>query len=108
MPSATSSVRKTFDEARRLARVHVWREKALVYLTRGADELLVLEHTEGFPDAGVQVPAGGVEPGEDPGQPPGGSCLRRPVFGLPVPRCISILTSGPMRPHLLGSGTTTG
>jgi 8-oxo-dGTP diphosphatase len=67
MPSATPSVRKTFDEARRLARVHGWREKALVYLTRGTDELLVLEHTEDFPDAGVKVPAGGVEPGEDPG-----------------------------------------
>lgn len=26
----------------------------------------MLEHTHGFPHAGVQVPAGGVEPGEDP------------------------------------------
>lgn len=66
MPPATPSVRTTFEEARRLAREHGWREKALVYLTRGTDELLVLEHTEAFPDAGVQVPAGGVEPGEDP------------------------------------------
>lgn len=66
MPPATPSVRTTSEEARRLAREHGWREKALVYLTRGTDELLVLEHTEAFPDAGVQVPAGGVEPGEDP------------------------------------------
>lgn len=61
-----SSVRTTFDEARHLALVNGWREKALVYLTRNTDELLVLEHTEDFPDAGVQVPAGGVEPGEHP------------------------------------------
>lgn len=38
----------------------------LIYLTRGDNELLVLQHTEEFPAAGVQVPAGGVEPGEDP------------------------------------------
>ena len=35
-------------------------------MTRGIDDLLVLEHSEKFPDAGIQVPAGGVEPGEDP------------------------------------------
>lgn len=66
MSPAAPSVRTTFDEARRLARLNGWREKALVYLTRGTDELLVLEHTEDFPDAGVQVPAGGVESVEEP------------------------------------------
>lgn len=60
------SVPMPYDDARRLASEHGWREKALVYVTRGVDKLLVLEHSEESPDAGVQVPAGGVEPGEDP------------------------------------------
>jgi hypothetical protein len=34
----------SYDEARRLARSYQWREKVLVYVTRG-DDLLVLEHT---------------------------------------------------------------
>lgn len=38
----------------------------MIYLTRDPSELLVLEHTPEFPTAGVQVPAGGVEPGEQP------------------------------------------
>lgn len=66
VPSPAPSVRTTFDDARRLARLHGWREKVLVYLTRADDEVLVMEHTDDFPDAGVQVPAGGVEPGEEP------------------------------------------
>jgi 8-oxo-dGTP pyrophosphatase MutT (NUDIX family) len=57
-----------FDEARRIARVNAWREKSLIYVTRSPAELLVLEHTEEYPDAGVQVPAGGVDPGEGPDQ----------------------------------------
>lgn len=57
-----------FEEARRLAHVNAWREKALVYLTRDPAEVLVLEHSEEFPSAGVQVPAGGVDPGEQPAQ----------------------------------------
>lgn len=55
----------SYDDARRLARINQWREKVLVYVTRG-DDLLVLEHTADYPDAGVQVPAGGVDPGESP------------------------------------------
>lgn len=55
----------SYDDARHLARSHQWREKVLVYVTRGED-LLVLEHTADFPDAGSQVPAGGVDPGESP------------------------------------------
>jgi 8-oxo-dGTP pyrophosphatase MutT (NUDIX family) len=42
------------------------KHKVLIYLLRpatGAPELLVFEHRD-FPDAGVQVPAGTVEPGE--------------------------------------------
>lgn len=38
----------------------------MIYLTRDPAELLVLEHSVEYPDAGVQVPAGGVEPGERP------------------------------------------
>ncbi len=38
-------------------------DKVVAYITRG-DELLVFRHTE-FPEAGIQVPAGTVEPGED-------------------------------------------
>ncbi|WP_207947729.1 GNAT family N-acetyltransferase [Occultella glacieicola] len=64
----TASDRVTFDRARDLARRHGWREKALIYLTRRPDEILVLEHTHEYPDAGVQVPAGGVDPGEEPAQ----------------------------------------
>ncbi len=67
MPSAPDPV-VAFDEARRIARANGWREKALIYVTRDPAELLVLEHTHGYPDAGVQVPAGGVEPGEQPGR----------------------------------------
>jgi len=55
----------SYDDARRLARSNQWREKVLVYVTRG-EELLVLEHTADYPDAGIQVPAGGVDPGESP------------------------------------------
>jgi 8-oxo-dGTP pyrophosphatase MutT (NUDIX family) len=43
------------------------KHKVLIYVLRsGANspELLVFEHRD-FPDAGVQVPAGTVEPGED-------------------------------------------
>lgn len=55
-----------FEEARRIAQDYAWREKALIYLTRDPAELLVLEHTADYPEAGVPVPAGGVEPGEQP------------------------------------------
>lgn len=59
----------SYDDARRLARSNQWREKVLIYVTRGED-LLVLEHSaddpDPDPDAGVQVPAGGVDPGESP------------------------------------------
>ncbi|MBB5234994.1 NUDIX hydrolase [Deinococcus budaensis] len=53
-------------EARTLAARLRCREKVLAYVTRRPDELLVFEHESKFVDAGVQVPAGGVEPGETP------------------------------------------
>jgi 8-oxo-dGTP diphosphatase len=55
----------SYDDARVLARSNQWREKVLVYVTRG-EHLLVLEHSGDYPDAGIQVPAGGVDPGESP------------------------------------------
>ena len=55
-----------YQVARDHARQHGWREKVLAYVTFRSDELLVLEHTPGHVDAGTQVPAGGVEPGEEP------------------------------------------
>ncbi|EIM26234.1 NUDIX hydrolase [Microvirga lotononidis] len=39
--------------------------KAFVYLTRGERDLLLVSHPM-HPEAGLQVPAGTVEPGEDP------------------------------------------
>lgn len=39
-------------------------EKAVIYITR-ADRLLVFRHID-FPEAGIQVPAGTLKPGEDP------------------------------------------
>jgi 8-oxo-dGTP diphosphatase len=40
------------------------RQTAIAYITHG-DRLLVFRHTQ-FPEAGIQVPAGTVEPGESP------------------------------------------
>ena len=40
------------------------KRKVLAYVTRG-EELLVFRHRD-FPDAGLQVPAGAIEEGEDP------------------------------------------
>jgi 8-oxo-dGTP pyrophosphatase MutT (NUDIX family) len=39
------------------------RQRVVVYVERD-DTLLVFEHRD-YPEAGIQVPAGGVEPGED-------------------------------------------
>lgn len=47
-----------------------WRQRVLIYITRSPSELLVFEQPAGypFPDAGVQVPAGGLDAGETPDQ----------------------------------------
>ncbi len=48
----------------------VVRQKVLAYITRernGRTELLVFDHVD-FPDAGTQVPAGSIDPGESPDQ----------------------------------------
>lgn len=63
---AEPSIRIAFREARARAAAYGWREKVLAYVTRRPDELLVFAHTEEYPDAGIQVPAGGVDPQEEP------------------------------------------
>jgi 8-oxo-dGTP diphosphatase len=42
----------------------IYRQKVYAYITRG-DELLVFRHVD-FPEAGIQVPGGTLEAGEDP------------------------------------------
>ncbi|WP_374079805.1 GNAT family N-acetyltransferase [Bdellovibrio bacteriovorus] len=47
------------------------KDKAVAYITRvkdGKTQLLVFDHDEKYADAGTQVPAGTVDPGEDPAQ----------------------------------------
>jgi 8-oxo-dGTP pyrophosphatase MutT (NUDIX family) len=63
---AEPCIRIPYALARTRASENGWREKVLAYITRRSDELLVFAHTEKYPDAGIQVPAGGVEPGEEP------------------------------------------
>lgn len=40
------------------------RQKVVCYITRNRQDILVFEHTQEYPGAGIQVPAGGVEAGE--------------------------------------------
>lgn len=71
MPSTPASYAGdsiAFDVARTLAAQENYREKVLAYITRGDHELLVFEHTPNYPDAGIQVPAGGTDTGETPEQ----------------------------------------
>lgn len=63
-----TSIRIPYATARERAAESGLREKVLAYVTRRSDELLIFAHTEEYPDAGLQVPAGGVEPGEEPDQ----------------------------------------
>lgn len=55
-------------QARAAARADNLRERTVCYVTRSRREVLVFEHTEEYPDAGVQVPGGGVEAVETPAQ----------------------------------------
>ncbi|PTA67269.1 NUDIX hydrolase [Deinococcus arcticus] len=55
-------------EAIALAQARGWRQRVLAYITRAPHELLVFEHPPLYPDAGIQVPAGGVDPGETPAE----------------------------------------
>lgn len=51
------------ETAQQHAQAHSLRQRVCVYIVRGL-ELLVFEHTPEHPTAGVQVPAGGLEPTE--------------------------------------------
>ena len=73
MSSAFREVRETLRafpprwcpaQAMEMATALFVRSKVLAYVTRG-EELLVFRHRD-FPDAGLQVPAGTIEVGEDP------------------------------------------
>lgn len=57
-----------FAVARSRATQNHWRERSLAYVTRGLTELLIFQHIDDLGDAGVQVPGGGIEPGESPAQ----------------------------------------
>ena len=50
-PAVSNGRIVSYDDARRLARTNQWREKVVVYVAR-TDDLLVLEHTADYPDAG--------------------------------------------------------
>lgn len=78
---------RRFDDliqARAYAAAHVLREKAVCHVTRH-DQLLVFDHVPD--DSGVQVPSGGVEPGETPAQAASRECVEetgRTGFGPPI------------------------
>ena len=58
----------TVDEAVTHAEGSGYRQRAMCYVTRGMNELLVFEHDASTNDPGVQLPAGGLELGETPTQ----------------------------------------
>ncbi|WP_425147713.1 NUDIX hydrolase [Deinococcus sp.] len=58
----------TLETAQAAAFQEGLRQRAVCYVTREATELLVFEHDKSANDAGVQLPAGGLEPGETPAQ----------------------------------------
>ena len=63
-----SSRYSSVDRATLQAAEHGWRQRAVCYVTRGPGEVLVFEHDGLDSASGVQLPAGGLEPGETPVQ----------------------------------------
>ncbi|WP_407539413.1 NUDIX hydrolase [Deinococcus radiomollis] len=63
-----SSRFSSIEQAVLQARANSWRQRAVCYVTRGSDQVLVFEHDEAANDSGVQLPAGGLERGETPAQ----------------------------------------
>lgn len=62
-----NEVRHThLESAREAARAAGLRERVVCYVTRAGRDLLLFDHTPEHPDAGVQVPGGGVDAGEHP------------------------------------------
>jgi len=74
---------RTLQDARQQAATHRLREKAVCFVTRGQD-LLVMDHVPAG-SAGVQLPAGGVEPGETPGQAATRELWEETGLTLPAP-----------------------
>jgi 8-oxo-dGTP pyrophosphatase MutT (NUDIX family) len=58
------TIQPSLEEARSTAEQRGLRERVVCYVTRDRRDVLVFEHDARYPDAGVQVPAGGVDPGE--------------------------------------------
>jgi 8-oxo-dGTP pyrophosphatase MutT (NUDIX family) len=58
------TIQPSLEEARSTAEQRGLRERVVCYVTRDRRDVLVFEHDARYPDAGVQVPAGGIDPGE--------------------------------------------
>ncbi len=58
------TIQPSLENARSAAQERGLRERVVCYVTRARRDVLVFEHDSRYPDAGVQVPAGGVDPGE--------------------------------------------
>ncbi|WP_309569841.1 NUDIX domain-containing protein [Deinococcus sp.] len=82
------------SDARAEATARGLRERALCYVVRGV-HLLVFEHPH-VPVAGVQVPAGGVEPGETPEEAAVRELLEESAWPS-LPHDFSCLTGGRRR-----------
>ena len=63
-----SSRYSSVEQAVSQAGEHGWRQRAVCYVTRGPDEVLVFEHDGLHNSSGIQLPAGGLEAGETPAQ----------------------------------------
>jgi 8-oxo-dGTP diphosphatase len=81
----------TVEEAVHHAEANGYRQRAMCYVTRGPNELLVFEqhvstNDASTNDAGVQLPAGGLEQGETPAQAAAREALEETgLAGLSLP-----------------------
>lgn len=71
------------------------RNRVVCYITRGRSELLVFEHDDASLKAGVQVVAGGLEPGETPEQAAVREAWEEAGLQLENPRFLGSLTLDP-------------
>ena len=82
--------------------------KVLAYVTRlrnGDVELLVFDHRDA-PEAGIQVPAGTIEPGESPDVAACANCVKRPDWRMLGPWAVSTCMSGSIPTRTAGTGDT--
>ena len=67
-----SSRYSSVEQAVLQATEHGWRQRSVCYITRGPSEVLIFEQDSGVggtdSGAGMQLPAGGLEPGETPAE----------------------------------------